>query len=181
MWKIRKGRDNDDKDNSQSASDEPDNNPADTGSDGVINPLTGLPVQNPDNLSLPPALVSVTNFPPTARPQAGLSFSPIVFELFIGDGMTRYLAIFYGDYPQVEQLEASEDLRADLTEGMDEPQPEPVASVGPIRSGRLPFESVRKLFNGFIVMASAYSKVADQLSDFGQRVLAMTTAMSTAP
>ena len=160
------GEDNDDKDNSQSASGEPDNNPADTGSDGVINPLTGLPVQNPDNLSLPPALVSVTNFPPTARPQAGLSFSPIVFELFIGDGMTRYLAIFYGDYPQVEQLEASEDLRADLTEGMDEPQPEPVASVGPIRSGRLPFESVRKLFNGFIVMASAYSKVADQLSDF---------------
>ena len=160
------GEDNDDKDNSQSASGEPDNNPADTGSDGVINPLTGLPVQNPDNLSLPPALVSVTNFPPTARPQAGLSFSPIVFELFIGDGMTRYLAIFYGDYPQVEQLEASEDLRADLTEGMDKPQPEPVASVGPIRSGRLPFESVRKLFNGFIVMASAYSKVADQLSDF---------------
>ena len=65
----------------------------------VVNPLTGLPVENPENLLLPPALVSVTNFPPSARPQAGLSFSPMVFELFIGEGMTRYLALFYGDYP----------------------------------------------------------------------------------
>ena len=132
----------------------------------AINPLTGLPVQDPDNLALPPALVSVTNFPPTARPQAGLYYSPIVFEMFIGDGMTRYLAIFYGDYPRSEQLSTSEDLRAELTDGMDEPEPEPVASVGPIRSGRLPYESIRKLFNGFIVMASAYSKVADQLTDY---------------
>ena len=68
-----------------------------------INPLTGLPVADSANLALPPALVSVANFPPTARPQAGLSFSPIVFELFIGEGMTRYLAIFYGDYPQASQ------------------------------------------------------------------------------
>ena len=64
------------------------------GTGNSINPLTGLPVNNPENLLLPPALVSVTNFPPTARPQAGLTTSPIVFEIYIGDGMTRYLAIF---------------------------------------------------------------------------------------
>lgn len=127
---------------------------------GGINPLTGLPVKNPENLNLPPALVSVTNFPPTARPQAGLSTSPIVFELFIGDGMTRFLAIFYGDYPQTsEQLNPGE-LREDLSKGMQEPV------IGPVRSGRLPYEHVRQLFNGFIVMASAYSKVADQLTDY---------------
>ena len=70
--------------------------------DGV-NPLTGLPVENPENLLLPPAMVSITNFPVSSRPQAGLSFSPFVFEIYIGEGMTRFLAMFYGDFPQVEE------------------------------------------------------------------------------
>jgi len=126
----------------------------------AINPLTGLPVTNPENLSLPPALVSVTNFPPTARPQAGLSYSPIVFELYIGDGMTRYLALFYGDYPRIPALEYSDDAEGELTAGMEAP------AIGPVRSGRIPYEHVRKLYNGFIVMASAYSRVADQLHDY---------------
>jgi len=125
-----------------------------------INPLTGLPVDNPENLLLPPALVSVTNFPTTARPQAGLSSSSVVFELSIGDGMTRYLAIFYGDYPRSSIQTKSGDMQENITEGMQEPV------IGPIRSGRLPYDYVRQLFNGFIVMASAYSKVADQLSDY---------------
>ncbi|MCD6576917.1 MAG: DUF3048 C-terminal domain-containing protein [Anaerolineaceae bacterium] len=129
-------------------------------SNSSINPLTGLPVSNPENLRLPPALVSVTNFPPSARPQAGLSTSSIVFELYIGEGMTRYLAIFYGDYPKSSIQENSGNLQEGLSEGM----PEPV--IGPIRSGRLPYEYVRKLFNGFIVMASAYSKVADHLGNY---------------
>ena len=129
-------------------------------SSNPINPLTGLPVNNPENLLLPPALVSVTNFPPSARPQAGLSTSPIVFELFIGDGMTRFLAIFYGDYPKSSIQAKSGNLQEDLSEGMQEPV------IGPVRSGRLPYEYVRQLFNGFIVMASAYSKVADQLGDY---------------
>ena len=126
----------------------------------IINPLTGLPAKNPENLKLPPALVSVTNFPPTARPQAGLTSSPIVFELFIGDGMTRYLALFYGDYPQAAPT--SDDFEDGLTDGLELPP----AQIGPVRSGRIPYEYVRKLFNGFIVMASAYSKVADQLGDY---------------
>ena len=126
----------------------------------TLNPLTGLPVEDPENLLLPPALVSVTNFPISARPQAGLSFSPMVFELFIGEGMTRYLALFYGDYPRSSVPDQGETVQDDLTEGL----PEPV--VGPVRSGRLPYEHIRKLYNGFIVMASAYSKVAAQLKDY---------------
>jgi len=125
-----------------------------------INPLTGLPVDNPENLLLPPVLVSVTNFPPTARPQAGLSTSSIVFELFIGDGMTRYLAIFYGDYPKASIQAKSGNQQEDVSEGIQEPV------IGPVRSGRLPYEYVRQLYNGFIVMASAYSKVAEQLGDY---------------
>lgn len=137
-------------------SDGEDNN----GTGNSINPLTGLPVNNPENLLLPPALVSVTNFPPTARPQAGLTASPIVFEIYIGDGMTRYLAIFYGEYPELSIQSKSEDLQEELFKGIQEPV------IGPVRSGRLPYEKVRQLYNGFIVMASAYSRVADQLGDY---------------
>ena len=68
-----------------------------------INPLTGLSVENPENLLLPPAMVSITNFPVSSRPQAGLSFSPFVFEIYIGEGMTRFLAMFYGDFPQIPE------------------------------------------------------------------------------
>jgi hypothetical protein len=65
-----------------------------------INPLTGMPVSNGDNLSVPPVLISITNWPVTARPQAGLSFSDWVFEIFIGEGSSRFLALFYGDFPK---------------------------------------------------------------------------------
>ena len=116
-----------------------------------VNPLTGLPVQNSANLSLSPALVSITNFPTTARPQAGLSFSPFVYEMYIGEGMTRFLALFYGDYPQKGQ-------NSGITLADDK--------VGPIRSGRLPYESLRKLYNGFLVMSSGSSMVLPSLSSY---------------
>jgi hypothetical protein len=67
-----------------------------------INPLTGEPASNPSYLNLPAVLISITNFPPSSRPQAGLSFAPFVFEMFISEGMTRFLAAFYGDYPKIE-------------------------------------------------------------------------------
>jgi hypothetical protein len=65
------------------------------------NPLTGLPVQDPATLNLPAVLVSISNMPVTARPQAGLSFAPWVFELFIGEGTTRFMSVFYGDTPRI--------------------------------------------------------------------------------
>ena len=119
-----------------------------------VNPLTGLPVKDPSLLSLPPALISVTNFPVSARPQAGLSFSPYVFEVFIGEGMTRFLALFYGEYPQKSVTSSAQsNLATDK------------AAVGPIRSGRLSYESLRSLYNGFLVIASASKEVRSQLTD----------------
>ena len=112
-----------------------------------VNPLTGLAVSDPQSLDLPPALVSISNSPITARPQAGLSFSPLVFEIYIGEGATRFLALFYGDYPPSS------------IEG------EP-AAVGPLRSGRLPYESLRRLYGGFLVFASAAERVLDKLNDY---------------
>lgn len=126
-----------------------------------INPLTGLPVENPENLAYPPALVSITNFPVSSRPQAGLSFSPFVFEIYIGEGMTRFLAMFYGDFPEAPDAE-----NGDSTAGTNVGSVTDNTLVGPIRSGRLPYESLRKLFNGFLVMASGASQVVANLSQY---------------
>ncbi len=111
-----------------------------------INPLNGLPVEDPASLKLPPALLSISNSPVTARPQAGLSFAPLVYEMFIGAGNSRFLTIFYGDLPKTAENANPE--------------------IGPIRSGRLAYEHVRKLLNGFIVMAYASVWVTPELNYF---------------
>ncbi len=67
-----------------------------------INPLTGEAVSDPTLLKIPALLVSVSNFPVTARPQAGLSFAPYVFEFSITEGQSRFLAAFYGQFPAPE-------------------------------------------------------------------------------
>src|SRR3990170_992701 len=69
-----------------------------------VNPLTGLPVANADNLDLPAVLVSLANFPPSARPLTGLSFAPQVYEIYITEGMTRFLTVFYGDLPTTQSI-----------------------------------------------------------------------------
>ncbi|HEY3312965.1 MAG TPA: SdrD B-like domain-containing protein [Anaerolineales bacterium] len=65
-----------------------------------LNPLTGLRQQDPVMLDLPAVLVSISNMPPTARPQAGTSFADWIYEMFIGEGTTRFMAVFYGDLPR---------------------------------------------------------------------------------
>jgi hypothetical protein len=67
-----------------------------------INPLTGLRVADPSVLQLPAVLVSISHFPVNARPQAGLSFAPYVFEIYITEGATRFLTTFYGEFPAPE-------------------------------------------------------------------------------
>lgn len=67
-----------------------------------VNPLTGLAVKDPSLLQIPATLLSISHFPPTARPQAGLSFAPYVFEIYITEGATRFLTTFYGQFPAPE-------------------------------------------------------------------------------
>ncbi len=65
-------------------------------------PLSGQPVCDPSALELPAVLVSVSHFPAAIRPESGLSFAPWTFELYISEGMTRFLTVFYGEYPYAE-------------------------------------------------------------------------------
>jgi SdrD B-like domain/Protein of unknown function (DUF3048) C-terminal domain len=65
-----------------------------------VNPLTGRQVEEPSLLKLPAVLVSISNMPVTARPQAGPGFAPWVYELYIGEGTTRFLNVFYGEFPR---------------------------------------------------------------------------------
>jgi hypothetical protein len=110
-----------------------------------VNPLTGLPVTDPAMLAIPPALISVSNFPVTTRPQAGLSKAAIVYDAYYGDGLTRYLAVMYGDMGNV----GSKPL-----------------SVGPMRSGRLPWEMLRSMLNGFLLITNSDPAVAAELNNY---------------
>lgn len=65
-----------------------------------VNPLTGRAVEDPSLLQFPAVLVSISNMPVTARPQAGPGFASWVYELFIGEGTTRFLNVFYGNLPR---------------------------------------------------------------------------------
>ena len=66
------------------------------------NPLTGQPVSDPARLEYPAILLSVSHFPPEARPQAGFSFMPFVYEYYITEGSTRHVGVVYGEFPEPE-------------------------------------------------------------------------------
>ncbi len=123
----------------------------------VVNPLTGEPVLDPASLSRRPLLVAVSNFPPSARQvQSGLSLASQVWETYIGQGMTRYLVLFYGDYQQ----RLAEILDNGLGESGDG------FVIGPVRSGRVAFEDIKTLFpRALLITAGASEDVKQQLSN----------------
>ncbi len=67
-----------------------------------INPLTGQALSDPSQLTYPALLLSISHFPPAARPQAGFSFTPFVYEYYITEGSTRHVGVFYGEFPKPE-------------------------------------------------------------------------------
>src|SRR5574341_1606427 len=72
----------------------PDNFPTD------VNPLTGLPVDNPAVLNRRPMVVKISNAPPLVRPQAGIGEADLVYEHYAEGGLTRFSAIFYSHAPE---------------------------------------------------------------------------------
>jgi len=121
-----------------------------------FNPLTGLPVTDLGGLEQAPLLVSVTNFPVSARPQSGLSLASIVWEISIGEGMSRFLAVFYGDYQaEIERILAERPLE------------NPYGYViAPIRSGRVVYEDIKVLFpDATLITRGASAEVRPQLTN----------------
>jgi hypothetical protein len=118
-----------------------------------INPYTGLKVDDPSVLDRRPVMVKVSNFPPSGRPQFGLSFADLVFEHFIGEGMNRFSAIYYGNKPE---------------------------KVGPVRSARLADVQLASMYQTIFAFASADTRVRNNLISQLDG-LAVTARDSTCP
>lgn len=101
-----------------------------------MNPLTGLLVDNPALLERCPMVVKVSNYPRSGRPHAGLSQADLVFDYYIGEGMNRFAAVFYGQ---------------DATR------------VGPVRSGRLVDAQLATMYQGLLAFKGAWYKVNEVL------------------
>ncbi|MGH2626112.1 MAG: DUF3048 domain-containing protein, partial [Anaerolineales bacterium] len=100
-----------------------------------FNPFTGLAAA-PEALAVVPAAIKISNFPAQGRPHAGLSYADLVYEYFIGVGMTRFLAIFYG---------------------------EDALLAGPIRSGRVVDGYLVRMYGAVLGMKGADAHVGSRL------------------
>jgi hypothetical protein len=113
---------------SPSPSDTP--TPTQTSTPEMINPLTGLPVSDASLIERRPLAVKVSNYPPTARPQAGLSYADLLFEFYQEFGMTRWQALY-------------------LSRDVDK--------VGPIRSGRKIDVPLMKAYQSLLVFCAEFT------------------------
>jgi hypothetical protein len=98
------------------------------------NPLTGLTAADPKLLERRPMAVKITQYPRYVRPQSGLSLADVAYEYYTEDGVSRFIAIFYGNN---------------------------AAQVGPVRSGRFFDEHVARMYQAFFVFKYADPRVYD--------------------
>jgi len=103
-----------------------------------VNPLTGLVPTNPLLLERRPIAVKVPNYPQSIYPQAGLSMADQIFEYHLEQGITRFIAIFYGN----------DAMR-----------------VGPIRSGRNFDAHIVQMYNSAYVFNYAYREEGNEELD----------------
>lgn len=67
----------------------------------AVNPLTGLPVEDPAVLERAPLLIMVSNESPEVRPQSGVSYADHVWEYQMeGFRQTRWTAVIYSQTPE---------------------------------------------------------------------------------
>jgi hypothetical protein len=101
-----------------------------------MDPLTGLMVDDSALLNRCPMVIKVSNYPRSGRPHAGLSQADLVFDYYIGEGMNRFAAVFYG---------------------------QDVLKVGPVRSGRLVDAQLATMYQGILAFKGAWYKVNELL------------------
>lgn len=103
-----------------------------------VNPLTGRQVSDPSLLNRRPVMIKVSNYPAYLRPHSGLSYADMVWEYYIGVGMTRFLALYYG---------------------------QDAAKVGPVRSGRLIDPQLVLMYGGLLGLVGADTYVWEVIKD----------------
>lgn len=101
-------------------------------------PLTGLLTEDEEAVQVRPFAVVINN-DPRARPQSGLNEADIIYELLTEGGITRYLAIFQSEKPDM---------------------------VGPVRSARPYFIELANGYDAFFV-AHGYSPEAKAMLHSG--------------
>jgi hypothetical protein len=105
-----------------------------------VDPLTGLVASDPQLLNRRPLAIKVSNFPRTARPQAGLSKADVLWEFYTEFGNTRWIAMFYG---------------------------QDADKVGPIRSARVLDTRIVPLYDAILVHVQAFETVWTEISKSG--------------
>ena len=103
-----------------------------------INPLTGLPASDPALLDRRALAIKVANYPRYIRPQSGLTLADQVYEYYIEGGLTRFIAVFYGNNSEW---------------------------VGPVRSGRFFDENIARMYQSFLVFKYADPRVLSHLRE----------------
>jgi len=93
-----------------------------------LNPLTGLLPSDASLMERRPLAIKVANYPRYVRPQSGLTLADSVFEYYIEAGLTRFIAVFYGNDSEW---------------------------VGPVRSGRYFDEHVQRMYHAYLVFKFA--------------------------
>jgi hypothetical protein len=101
-----------------------------------LNPLTGLPPSDPVLLERRPLAIKVANYPRYIRPQSGLTLADHVYEYYIEEGLTRFIAIFYSNDSEW---------------------------VGPVRSGRYFDEHIQRMYHAYLVFKFADPRVLTHL------------------
>lgn len=100
-------------------------------------PLTGTYPAADELLDRRPVAVKITNFPRSIRAyQSGLSQADVAYEYYIEDGLTRFIAVFYGQDAE---------------------------RAGPVRSGRYFDEHIMRMYHSSLVFANADERVENYL------------------
>ena len=104
----------------------------------LLNPLTGLPPSDPALMDRRPLAIKVANYPRYIRPQSGLTLADNIFEYYIEAGLTRFIAVFYGNDSEW---------------------------VGPVRSGRYFDENIQRMYHAYLVFKFADPRVESYLKN----------------
>jgi hypothetical protein len=112
-----------------------------------VNPLTGLPVDDPASLERRPMVVKISNAPPLVRPQHGIGQADLVYEHYAEGGLTRFSAVFYGQTPE---------------------------RVGSIRSGRLIDFELAAMYQALLVFSGGSTGVEERI--YGSEAIGIAEA-----